>query len=168
MEDSTDLTKLDVKVTLKLLRKRGPSAKIFKKNDILSFGNKYTRFIYYWESICLLFRNNKFKIVLWNVLISIIGSKLPNSEWIYSLLLLDIIHRYQILQNIIKAVTYNWRQLVMTALLGFVLMFIFSAYAFFFIDDTYNLAGGENFCTTMLQCYFSTIDNVKSSNFINF
>ena len=103
----------------------------------------------------------------YSVLISIIGSKLPNSEWIYCLLLLDIINRYQILQNIIKAVTYNWRQLVMTALLGFILMFIFSIYAFFFIDDMYN-NGGENFCTTMLQCYLATIDSVKSSNFINY
>ena len=43
----------------------------------------------------------------------------------FTLLLLDIIERSQILQNVIKAVSMNAYQLFMTGLLGLVIMFIY-------------------------------------------
>ena len=49
----------------------------------------------------------------------------------YSFMLLDIIERSQILQNIIKAITTNIKQLCMTGLLGLVIMYIYSMFSFY-------------------------------------
>ena len=49
----------------------------------------------------------------------------------YSFMLLDIIERSQILQNIIKAITSDIKQLCMTVLLGLVIMYIYSMFSFY-------------------------------------
>lgn len=49
----------------------------------------------------------------------------------YSLLLLDIIERSDVLQNVIKAVTKNAIQLIMTSILGVVFVYIFAMIGYF-------------------------------------
>lgn len=55
----------------------------------------------------------------------------------YSLHLLDIINRSPDLGNVVQSVTKNYGMLVMTALLGFIFIYIYSLFAFVFVSDTY-------------------------------
>jgi hypothetical protein len=76
----------------------------------------------------------------------------------YALHLLDFVTRSPTLQNVIKSVTLNGGQFLMTALLMFTIIFIYTTIGFFYLQDTYvdlnvnkfEEVPNENFCTTML------------------
>jgi hypothetical protein len=64
-------------------------------------------------------------------------------------------------------VTKNGSQLMMTAMLGAILLYIYAAFAFVFISDTYyddNIYSGllnrkgDSICMSMAHCYLSTIN----------
>ena len=84
----------------------------------------------------------------------------------YALHLLDFVTRSPTLQNVIKSVTLNGGQFLMTALLMFTIIFIYTTIGFFYLQDTYvdlnvnkfEEVPNENFCTTMLQCFVKMAD----------
>ena len=49
----------------------------------------------------------------------------------FTILLLDIIERSLVLQNVIKSISINQAQLIMTGLLGLVIMFIYAMLAYY-------------------------------------
>jgi len=77
----------------------------------------------------------------------------------YSFHLLDVVNRFQTLQNVIKSVTSNAQQLGLTCLLLIIIVYIFTSLTFFYIqenmyDYTINAFDsdivGENICLNMI------------------
>ena len=78
----------------------------------------------------------------------------------YSVLMLDVVIFSDDMINVINAITYNMNQLLYTLILGIIVMYNYTLFAFTYIDDTfYNTSigfnGGENMCTTMVQCFMT-------------
>ncbi|KAK2709545.1 inositol 1,4,5-trisphosphate receptor-like isoform X2 [Artemia franciscana] len=57
----------------------------------------------------------------------------------YAFLLLDVIYREETLKNVIQSVTKNGRSIILTAALGFVLVYLFSIVGFIFFQDDFQL-----------------------------
>jgi len=77
----------------------------------------------------------------------------------FAFLLLDIVDRSVILNNVIKSVTLNYKQLLMTFLLGILLLYIYAAIGFYSVfrnqydpDDPTDF---EYYCSTIWQCFLS-------------
>lgn len=92
---------------------------------------------------------------------------LVQSPVFYSFHLLDVINRFGALQNVILAVTTNMSQLVLTAMLGVILIYIFACLAFLFISDNYfdsNIdhgllnKSGNSVCMSLMHCFLSSIN----------
>lgn len=72
-------------------------------------------------------------------------------------LLLTIIERKVEVQNVLKAVTQNKKQLALSGLLGVIIMYVFSVFAFLYFASFYE--NGENLnCSTVLECLLTTIN----------
>ena len=87
-------------------------------------------------------------------LLSIIAVYLPV---FYSFLLLDVIKQTPELVNVLKSVTQNFRQLVLTMWLGVILIYLFSIAAFVYYYEYYNDDNGV-YCDTLWNCFFSTLN----------
>lgn len=135
------------------------------KIEIIRFFNEHNGIMdsypgleYFTRSFLILFRNPLISYYLCNVCFSAYAT-LNNIPWLYSLHLFDIIFNYKHLQNIIYAITYKARSLLMTALLDVIMVYIYSSYGYFYIDEVFwnydtNVAeGGENRCIDMFQCF---------------
>ena len=59
----------------------------------------------------------------------------------YAFHLLDLVNRFKTLKDVIRSVTMNIRQLLMTAMLGVILIYLYSVIAFLFISDLYFYEG---------------------------
>ena len=140
---------------------------MFTRSGQRNLGSNYLRIRYVWMCICFLFGEGTFKYMLFYIVCSFVGSFVNGGQIVYCWHLLDVIGRFPALQNVIKAVTTNIRQLGLTALLGLIIIYIYAILAFFFFDDTYHfdqvydengVAVSENVCTTLMHCYFTTIN----------
>lgn len=69
------------------------------------------------------------------ITLAILG--LQVSPFFYTLHLLDVITRSPTLRNVIQAVTKNYRQLLLTAMLGLIIIYVFSVIAFAYLYDMY-------------------------------
>ena len=73
----------------------------------------------------------------------------------FSLLLYVNKLRYKTLQNVIKSITYHRELLGIITLQTIITIFIFSVFAYTFIDYTFfNTDKSENMCTSLMQCFF--------------
>ena len=88
-------------------------------------------------------------------------------EIYYSFHLLDVVVRFPTLTNVIRSVTSNAEQLLMTGLLAFIIIYIFATISFFYLQDTvydYGVNGfdsdwvGESKCNTMVECFTTMLD----------
>jgi hypothetical protein len=87
-------------------------------------------------------------------LISVVAIYFPLAN---SVLLLDIIKQNQELVNVLKSITVNARQLLLTGCLALVIVFLFSVFAF--VDfQRYYVAESGLYCYDLLNCFTSTID----------
>ena len=90
-----------------------------------------------------------------NIVISVLG--LTTSKVFYSFLLLDIIDRSTVLRNVIRSITQNSTQLIMTAILGIVLLYIYAIIGFYSSDikSTFVYAGNDklNVCDNAWRCF---------------
>lgn len=89
------------------------------------------------------------------------------SPFFYTLHLLDVITRFPTLRNVIQAVTKNSKQLLLTAMLGLIIIYIFSVIAFSYLYDMYydediNLFEttdkGDSICYTLVHCLLSNLN----------
>ena len=71
-------------------------------------------------------------------------------------LLLDLVKQNTELVNVLKAVTVNLRQLVITLILGMIIIFLFSVYAFVSFQDYFDESDGL-FCNDVLHCFSSIL-----------
>jgi len=78
-----------------------------------------------------------------------------------------MVNRFEELQDVIQSVTKNGTALVMTAMLGVIIIYIYSTFAYTFVHETYyddNVnAGllnrkGDSLCQTMMHCFLSTFN----------
>eukprot|EP00744_Colponema_vietnamica_P004964 GILI01007336.1.p1 GENE.GILI01007336.1~~GILI01007336.1.p1 ORF type:complete len:878 (+),score=219.16 GILI01007336.1:344-2635(+) len=77
----------------------------------------------------------------------------------YALLLTDIVHRSDDLKNVLKSVTRNGLQLLITAALGLVVIYVYSLFGFYFFRSDYSSdADTPMFCETLWMCLASTIN----------
>lgn len=85
----------------------------------------------------------------------------------YSFHLTDVVNRFPELQSVIQSVTLNGDQLLMTAMLGVMIIYIYSAIAFIFVYDTYfddNISGGllnrmgDSICMNMMHSFLITVN----------
>jgi Ion transport protein len=60
---------------------------------------------------------------------------------------------------VIKAITYNKYQIMLTALLGMVIVYIYSLFGYYYLMDSFwndNFGeSGENQCTTVFHCFLT-------------
>jgi hypothetical protein len=119
-------------VTVKLLIYKGPNIPIFNRGKYKAFGNTFTRSLYLWKNFTFLLNDSNMKYMLFYIAVSIIGC--IANEIAFSLHLLDIISRFPTLQNVIKAITTNSKQLLLTSFLGLILMYIWAFFGFYFVD----------------------------------
>jgi hypothetical protein len=62
---------------------------------------------------------------------------LIQSPIFYSCHLADVINRKPQLKSVIKAVTLNGSSIMMTAMLGLIIIYIYSVFAYQFVSDTF-------------------------------
>jgi hypothetical protein len=80
------------------------------------------------------------------VIFSIIG--ISYNELFYSVLLLDIVRRWELLTSVVKAIYYNSKQLGQTTVLLIVIIYCYGIIAFSFFSDHYEYVG-------FLYCFYS-------------
>uniref|UniRef100_A0A9J7Y520 Inositol 1,4,5-trisphosphate receptor n=1 Tax=Cyprinus carpio carpio TaxID=630221 RepID=A0A9J7Y520_CYPCA len=101
---------------------------------MLSFvGNRGTFTRGYWVMVM----DREFLFHLLYLLICTLG--LFGHVFFYSLLLFDLVNREETLLNVIKSVTRNGRSIVLTAVLGLILVYLFSIVGYMFFKDDFIL-----------------------------
>jgi len=146
---------------------RGPEAATFKSEEKRLFASWILSLEYGILSVQMLFENNMFKYYIFYISVSFMGKYM--TEIFYTLHLLDIIKRNATLRNVMTAVTLNHKQLLWTAFLCLVIVYIYSVLGFFLIaEDFYDKTilppsmeelqvSGERLCDTLFQCFFTTM-----------
>mmetsp|Transcript_1137 Transcript_1137/g.2746 ORF Transcript_1137/g.2746 Transcript_1137/m.2746 type:complete len:3258 (-) Transcript_1137:2504-12277(-) len=103
-----------------------------------------------------LFKDRNFLYALCYFIMSFIGNIFI---LLYCLLLLDVIRRSGDLVNVLKAITLNWKQLLLTLVLGCIVIYLFSIVAFLELHDYYVTDGTaemNTYCDSLLSCFAST------------
>lgn len=79
----------------------------------------------------------------------------------YAVLLLDIIRRSDDLVNVLKSITLNYKQLILTMILGVIVIYLFSIVAFLNFSDYYveedEYAQANTYCDTLINCFASSL-----------
>jgi inositol 1,4,5-triphosphate receptor type 3 len=92
--------------------------------------------------------------IYWVLLVvcSVLG--LLVSKIFYGLLLLDIIDHSVVLKNVIKSITLNYKQLVMTTVLGLMVLYLYSLIAYQSPEFRDSMQDGNetSICETQFQC----------------
>ena len=159
-KDEIDLTTLTSTQTVQLLYKHGPDHSIFKRHGQRDFGNTFTAFFYYSTNFSVILGDSRTQFSLFYVLLAYYGSFYD--EIAYCLMLLDIVNRSSDLQTIVESIKVNLVSFLSTALLWIILIYIFTLFGIWFLDDVYWISElgefGERACSSMLECFVITID----------
>ena len=126
---------LDIGDARLVLQIEGPNSdKFINEDGSRSFVYAAVAFEYYWISLAHLIKNGAFIFSVQYLAFSLQGSL--QSPVFYSFHLLDIVERLPTLKDVIRSVTQNIQLLGMTAMLGVILVYIYSVIAFLFISDS--------------------------------
>lgn len=80
----------------------------------------------------------------------------------WGILLLEIIKRNSDMQNIVKSITINWAQLLKTAFLSIIVMYIYATIAFTYFPSNFSHDDNsdfKNYCNSLSACFSSTVYN---------
>jgi hypothetical protein len=131
---------MSIEQTHLILMTKGPEAVEFNletdefgKNK-RNFGNYFTYLQFQLINVYFFVDDALFIYYVLYFGISMLG--LLSNEIFYSLHLADVCQRFPVLQNVVKSVTNNSTQLGMTGLLLLIVMYIFTAISFFYLQDT--------------------------------
>ena len=94
-------------------------------------------------------------------IVSLIGAILTRGEIAYPFLLLAIVNLNPTLKNIVLGIKLKYLELILTFLLAFIIMFVYSNLGFYFFNDNFNdTMGGheDNYCASLVFCFMSTLD----------
>ena len=143
----TDIQKLKKKDHIKMLS---------QTHKILGYKTSFPNLEYYLLYIRSCFYDYDFVYILTNISISLAAIALQQA-FFYSLLLLDIINHFDILQNVLKSVTMNVQQLSLSALLGGLFIYMFTLIGFTFFPEDFFMDSigieGERTCTSLYRCF---------------
>lgn len=146
---------LTTQEVLYLFRTRGPFSLIFKtKGGLSNFGSLWTKMIYYSKCLIFVVMDNQFLYLLLYICLSIIGAFYD--PIVYTLHLLDFINRFEMLKNVIRSVTDNWTQVLLTFILMLIVLYIYAIIGYYFLVSNFywtQIEGGENMCHTLFACY---------------
>jgi hypothetical protein len=121
-----------------ILLTSGPYSPEFEVEDdptAKDFGHIMVKLEYVWTCTSFIMSNGKVLFLVIYMSLSLLG--LFVSPVFYSMQLLDIINRFPSLSNVIRAVTVNKNQLIMTAMLELILVYIYCVLLFAFFFDHY-------------------------------
>ena len=111
---------------------------------------------YLLRTVEILVSNFELRYILLNLTLSGYAA-FTRQPFFYGVLLFEIVYFFQILQLIMKAIAYNAVQILLTATLGSIIVYIFTVIGFeyfpqdFFMSD---VGTGENLCSSVVQCFF--------------
>lgn len=149
---------MSYEMTHQILFLNGPDSTEFNLSEDgqPNFGNWFTSSELYLMNMYFFIQDPTFQYYVLYFGISLLGKY--SSDIYYSLHLLDVINRSQVLQNVVLAVTSNLTQVSLTCILMMILVYIYTSMTFFYIQDgmyDYGINGydsdivGENNCLTM-------------------
>lgn len=123
-------------------------------------------------SLFFLARNPRVLYFLWQILIAVLGSYI--NKLYFAFHLLDVINRYQDLNNVLRSIVYPARVLGLTVLLYLVVVYVFSIIGFYFFREDYNPSadltqaqreGHEPYqCQRLFQCFLISFDQGFKNN----
>jgi len=82
---------------------------------------------------------------------------LPDAPYFFAFQLLSIVVRNDILKYVIRSVTTNYKSLLLTALLAFVVIYIYSIIGFLFYRNNL-IVEEQNICENMLVCFVQFVN----------
>ncbi|OMJ75413.1 hypothetical protein SteCoe_25455 [Stentor coeruleus] len=80
------------------------------------------------------------------------------NELLYSILLLDLIKRNDTLINILKSISLNYKQILLTLLLALFIVFIYSTIYMIIYSGDFN-AADKYYCDTFASCFFTILNS---------
>lgn len=164
-EDRLEVSEMSIEMTHTILMTKGPEAGEFQGDDEkLFFGNVFTKFEYYLFNMLFFIQDGTFIYYVLYFMISVLAYFYL--DIFYALQLFDFITRSPTLQNVIKSVTLNGGQFLMTALLLCTVIFIYTNIGFFYLQSSYvdgtvnkfENSPDENACLTLMQCFMKMMD----------
>ena len=162
-----EVSKIDMSLASMILAVEGPYSSVFEseKKGEFNFYHNVVKFEYYWVSLSHLIQSGGFIFTIQYLCFSLQG--MFQSPVFYSFHLLDVIERFPTLKNVIRSVTENLAQLMLTAMLGVIIIYIYGVIAYLFIADLYFDEGihqglinkaGDSICMSLLHCFLSTFN----------
>lgn len=136
---------------------KGPEADEFKMKKERNFGNLYTQMEHKMMDVYFFLQDGLFQYYVLFFGISMLG--FFSHEIFYSFHLLDVVVRFPTLGNVVRSVTTNATQLMMTGLLALIIIYMYATVSFFYLQDTLYDYGinaydsdwvGENRCQSMI------------------
>merc|ERR1712232_463166 len=112
--------------------------------------------VYYVISAKYLFSDTVVMVHLSYFVMSLAGNVV--TPFIQAYHLMDLVYRSETLKNVLKAVTYNGAQLLMTALLALIVIYYYAIVGFLVLRNNYFLDDFPSVrpCDTMLDCFLVT------------
>ncbi|EAS05098.2 inositol-triphosphate type 1 protein (macronuclear) [Tetrahymena thermophila SB210] len=123
------------------------------QRKITKLNRAFRRFIYIANHLVL---ESHFIYLLIAIIFSILG--ITSNPVFFCLLLLDIIDRSVVLRNVIKSITLNALSLIMTAILGIIIVYIYTMIGFYTpsLKNEFKFAGNNDkmeVCTDQIDCF---------------
>eukprot|EP01135_Chromosphaera_perkinsii_P005608 Nk52_evm22s355 gene=Nk52_evmTU22s355 len=78
------------------------------------------------------------------------------SPYFYSVLLFDIVARYETLQNVIRSVTRNIQAIFLTSVFAMIIIYVFAIIGYLFLNEDFDIEG-ELRCETLMRCIVTTV-----------
>ena len=100
--------------------------------------------------------------LIYEFIFSLIGAIMKRGEIIYAFLLLPIIDLNNILKNIIVSIRLRYKEVALTFLLAFIIMYLFSNMAYFFFNQDFSQEieyTNDNVCKTLIFCFLNALDS---------
>ena len=159
-----EMSASDARLVLLTSGPYSPEFEVEDNPEAKDFGHVMVRLEYMWMCTAFVISNGKVLFLVIYMSLSLLG--LFNSPVFYSMQLLDIINRFPSLTNVIRAITVNKNQLLMTAMLELILIYIYCVLLFtFFFDHYFNddiqfnpIEKGDMICRGLFHCYVSTLN----------
>jgi len=158
---------MSINQTLYVLHTKGPNSVEFYEGDEHSFGNVYTWFDYAVTSVNFMLQDNTLKYYIVYAALSFLGHFFL--RFFYAMQILVYAVRIPTLNNVIKSVTLNKTQLLLTGMLILIVLYIYAVIGFFFLPDMFydmlvnkwdDDVPGEDMCQDMVQCFLTVLNFV--------
>ena len=96
--------------------------------------------------------------LIWCLIFGITAITSPKNYFLYSISLLCVVTLSKTLNNIILAIKLRWKQLILTAIFGIVIIYCYACISFFFFNDYFIISiHGEtdNQCQSLKYCFLT-------------